>query len=181
MIQIVWQSEERNVKSKLSELTIFEFEFIAEQFNKPGPNLPKWMAVAEYFTGFPEEEILEWPQSLFQKLVDNMFAAGDLGEPLPFIEFNGERLTASITLTMRAISKIEKIFAAAEPDSVSRSLAVVFGSELAEEQEALLVAHIKTMPTVGLIPHFKYTVKDYFDYLTQSNPIKVDEPNVETV
>jgi len=182
MISITWKSEEYLVKSKLSELTVGEFEDINMIFREKIYNVDKWVEVINMLTEIPHEEIETWPTTLFQSLVDQLFEYDELGEPLTEIQLGDETLVAREEMTIRDIHNFEKIFFNNEPNLISKIIAISF-SESKTPQEVIeaRAQEIRNLPASNLLSYMKNSLDKFFEYIVESNPVKFNATNVETV
>lgn len=181
MIVIESQGKEYHVKSKISELTLGEFEFISEIFARPESNVSKWMDIVCQMTTIERGEIESWSSVKFQELI-NMLFINDLPETkLDEIKIGDKTYKVSEHVSARDLTILEKLFNDNKTGNISCIIASRFKDTsltIGENYDINIIKEraelFKELNVVGLVPYLYESVYSFIDYLKINSVIKVN-------
>lgn len=179
MIIIEHKNKEYQLKTKLSELTLGEFEIISNIFSTPESNVDKWIDIIHYLTEIPKEDIEKWDSVKFETMIKSMFKSDVTLDNLTEVTIGNKTYKVSDNVTARDLSVIEKIFASNEKHAIS----MIIASAFKDEEIGMLNYDIKTirersqlfrdLPCEGLINYLYSHVNSFMNYLNINSPVKI--------
>lgn len=185
MIQIELNGKEYLIKSKLSELTLGEFEFISNKLENFEHNVSKWIDIIHFLTDIPMDEVEGIPSTKFQLLVDRLFEQDLTLDKITKLEIDNLKYNVS-DLTARDMTLLEKIFFQKHPNRISVTIAARFRQEGLSNKENYDTVFeraelFRMQSIVGLIPYLTDGVIGFLEYLKTISPININENETESV
>lgn len=186
MVVIESKGKEYQIKSKVSELTLGEFEYISGVFETMKSNVSKWMQIISKMSGIPLDEIEDWNSNKFQTLVNMLFEQDLSLDKITEVTINDIKYFATDNLSARDMTLLEKIFFDKDVNRISIVIASRFRQEGLSNKENYNTVReraelFRELSIVGLIPYLTDGVIGFLEYLKAVSPINIEQNEVEGV
>lgn len=181
MIVLNINGKEFNLRNKITELTVGEFEIISAVLDNPINQVEKWKDIISFCSGIDKEEIGLWPAESFIKVLDEMFVINKNQSRAKEVRVGEKIFVARQDLNAKDLATIEKIFSINDEHKISKIIACFFMDEELSFSDNYKMESInyraeliRTLPTTGLIPYLTESVMEFFKYLNVNSPLKLE-------
>lgn len=182
MVIIELDGKEYQVKNRVNELTIGEFEMLNSKFENIRDIIDRWISIISSVSELTEEQLLEVESFKFQQLVNQMFTSKWGREKALYAELDGKLYKAKEKTTAKDMALLERILIKEKKHKISMIIASFFvaDDEGKNQYELDLIAKkAEMMRELNCEEYIEYvydSVSTFIDFIAKSAaPIKSEE------
>ena len=180
MTILTLNEKEYELKTKLSELTLGEFQMVNNSFANINDVVDLWVTIISKLATIDKEEIYKVDSIKFQNLVVSMFDMSEKRDKASSVTIEGVVYNQRKTNSAKDMSNLETILAKEKEDKTAMIIASFFIEE-GKEDAKVTIESIRAkstlfldLPCIGLIDYLYDSVNDFISFMQLSSPVSLE-------